>query len=399
MRLEWFPGAETYYRPDSFMAGHQRQQWLFDGPFVDRMERYVQALLNHRNRYTGQAYRDELVRGVVNRLAKAIRDTGSRKPVVWNLNWPGMITGHEDVFQAVADSTVDAVSFCLYPGQSDVPSHYWDHPTDLSGRNYLPYLGRCYRDYDALRWLLGRRFAGKAKVTYEFETFFNQSSYLYPAMARLLRALGSQMAMMWQYTLSPPARYCGGSHYLNLQGSPQKALSFRIASRAFGELPRYADYDARAQTEMVFGHAAISYPNNLSVFSSDETLFYSRSFDVAPLPIGRYLREIAGSGRSPLVSYEGTGAYFLRVEADRIELLISPDVAYPRPLWQGPGRPPWTPTCELDSQTAHRFAIHLPAWEGNLKIQCLTNGPSPPKPMPAGSAELTAGRYRISRAP
>jgi hypothetical protein len=315
---------ETYYRPDSFMAGHQRQQWLFDGPFVDRMECYVQALLNHRNRYTGQAYRDEpaiallevinepgyldypalvgdaknaayrrafdrwcaarqiheyqethftayryeLIRGVVNRLAKAIRETGSRKPVVWNLNWPGMITGHEDVFQAVADSTVDGVSFCLYPGQSDVPSHYWDHPTDLSGRNYLPYLGRCYTDYDALRWLLGRRFAGKAKVTYEFETFFNQSSYLYPAMARLLRALGSQMAMMWQYTLSPPARYCGGSHYLNLETSPQKALSFRIASRVFGELPRYADYDTRAQAEMVFGHAAISYPNNLSTAES-----------------------------------------------------------------------------------------------------------------------------------
>ena len=172
------------------------------------MERYIQALLNHRNRYTGQAYRDEpaiavfevineprlpglrrrwpaiprtpriarrsttwcaargdpaniretyfpayryeLVRRVVDRLAKAIRDTGSRKPVVWNLNWPQMILAHEDVFQAVAESTVDAVSFCLYPGQRDVPTPYWEHPMDLSGKNYLPYLRQCYTDYEAV---------------------------------------------------------------------------------------------------------------------------------------------------------------------------------------------------------------------------------------------------------
>ena len=122
------------------------------------------------------------------------------------------------------------------------------------------------------------------------------------------------MAMMWQYTVSPAARYCGGSHYLNLDSSPQKALSFRIASRAFGEAARYADYDTKAETEMVFGHAALSYPQTLSVFSNEQALFYSRSFDTAPLPISPHVREIAGCGRSPLVSYEGSGAYFLRVE-------------------------------------------------------------------------------------
>jgi hypothetical protein len=310
-----------------------------------------------------------------------------------------MIVEHEDVFQAVADSTVDAVSFCLYPGQREVPIPYWEHSMDLSGNNYLPYLRQCYTDYQALRWLLGQRFAGKAKVTYEFETFFNQSSYLYPAMARLFRALGSQMAMMWQYTLSPPARYCGGSHYLNLDSSPQKALSFRIASRAFGEQPRYAAYDAKAEMEMVFGHAALSYPRNLSVFSSDQSFFYSRSFDAAPLPISPHLREIAGCGRSPLVGYEGSGAYFLRVAGDHIELVIRPDVSYPRPLWQRPGRPPWTPTCELDSQTGHPFSLHLSGWEGKLQVQRLDNGPADSRQTTAGSLQLTPGRYRISRAP
>jgi hypothetical protein len=444
---------KTYYRPDSFMTGQDCRQWLFDETFVTRMERYIQGLLNHRNRYTGQAYRDEpaiavfevmnepqyldytavvgdshnsryrqafdhwcaacgineyqdtyfrayrykLIRRVVDRLAKAIRDTGSRKPVVWNLNWPRMILEHEDVFQAIADSTVDAVSFGLYPGQRDVPIPYWEHSMDLSGKNYLPFLRQCYTDYEEFRWLLGRRFAGKAKVTYEFETFFNQSSYLYPAMARLFRALGSQIAMMWQYTVSPAARYCGGSHYLSLDGSPQKALSFRIASRAFGEVTRYAEYDTKAETKMVFGHAALSYPQTLSVFSNEQALFYSRSFDTSPLPISPHVREIAGCGRSPLVSYEGDGAYFLRVQEDRIELRIRPDVTYPRPLWQRPGRPPWTPTCELDSQTPHRFAIHLPGWEGKLTIERANDIPAPLIQAADGSVDLTPGRYRISR--
>jgi hypothetical protein len=444
----------TYYLRDSFMAGQERHRWLFDERLVAGMERYIQNLLNRRNGYTGQAYRDEpaialfevinepeyldyatlagdadcrpyreafdqwcaargvhefqetyfrayryeLVRRVVDRLAKAIRDTGSKKPVVWNLNWPRMITEHEDVFQAVAESSVDAVSFCLYPGQSDVPHPYWSHPRDLSGKNYLPALRDGYANYESLRWLLGRRFAGKAKVTYEFETFYNQSSYLYPAMARLFRALGSQVALMWQYTLSPAARYCGGSHYLNLEGSPQKALSFRIASRAFGELTRYTDYDTRAEAEMTFGHCAISYPRNVSVFSSDRALDYSRSLEGTPLTISPRVREIAGCGRSPLVSYEGSGAYFVRVEDDHIDVQILPDVAYPRPLWQGPGRPPWTPTCAFDSSTPHRFSLHLPGWEGNLQVERITAGGAESRQTTTGSFELSPGRYRISRA-
>jgi len=207
------------------------------------------------------------------------------------------------------------------------------------------------------------------------------------------------MAMMWQYTLSPPARYCGGSHYLNLDSSPQKALSFRIASRAFGEAARFSPYDTKAETEMVFGHTALSYPHNLSIFSNDQALFYSRSFDTAPLPISPHVREIAGSGHSPLVSYDGSGAYFLRVEGDKIELLIRPDVSCLRPLWQHPpGRPPWTPTCELDSKTPHRFAIHLPAWEGKLQIQSLGNGAGRSEQTFNGSVEIAPGRYRISRA-
>ena len=443
----------TYYCRDSFMAGKDISHWLFEEPFVARLERYIQELLNHTNRYTGQAYREELaiavfevineprylrysdiagdpacaayrqafdqwcarrgikdnlstgfrtyryelVRRVVDRLAKAIRDTGARKPVVWNLNWPQMILEHEDVFQALADSSVDAVSFCCYPGQRDVPNPYWNHPMDLSGRNYLPYLRDCYAKYEQLRWLLGERFAHKAKVTYEFETFYNTTGYLYPAMARLFRAFGSQMAMVWQYTLAPAAAYCTGSHYLNLEGSPQKAVSFRAAMRAFGEMPRHVDYDTEARTEMALGHWAVSFDRKLSVFSDERSLIYSGSFEKPLVPVGSQVHEIVGCGRSPLAGYEGTGAYFVQVEADHIDVRILPDVVYLRPLWQGRGRPPWQPACKFDIQTRHRFSLHLPGWKGKLAIQNPADNTKEVSRTTDGTFELAPGRYRIVR--
>lgn len=439
--------------PDSFMVGKDQRQWLFDGAFVVRMERYIQDLLRHRNRYTGtafcdetaiavfevmneprylsyseiagetgctpyreafetwcadrsikdysstyfRAYRYELVRKVVDRLAGAIRGTGSSKPVVWNLNWPQMILEHEDVFQALADSSVDAVSFCCYPGQRDVPTPYWNHPMDLSDRNYLPYLRDCYAKYEQLRWLLGERLAHKAKVTYEFETFYNTTGYLYPVIARLFRSLGSQMAMVWQYTLTPAATYCTGSHYLNLEGSPHKAVSFRAASRAFSEIPRYAAYDTEAKTVMTLGHWAASFDQKLCVFSDDRSLIHSGSFEKTPVPLGTQVQEIIGCGTSPLAGYQGTGAYFLHVNGDHIDLQIMPDVTYLRPLWSGRGRPPWIPACEFQSQTPHRFSLHLPGWEGKLKIRSLS-GKEGDIQTSDGTFEIAPGSYRIDRA-
>ena len=193
-----------------------------------------------------RTWRYEIVKAYLARLCAAVRATGARQPIVWNLNWPGFVGEHEDVFQATADSPVDAVSFCCYPGQAGLPQDYWNHPVDLSGTNYLPYVRDCYTDYRLLRWVLGTRFAHKAKVVYEFETFYNQSIYLYPALARLYRGLGAQMAQMWQYTLSPVAEYAGGSHYLNLLCTPAKAVSIALAGQVFASTPRGTPYDVAA---------------------------------------------------------------------------------------------------------------------------------------------------------
>ncbi len=330
---------KSYLFPDSFLVGQERSRWLFDPRIVDCTERYITELLRHVNRYTGRiygaepaiavievmnepdypdytalttdpglgpareaferwrqergaadypealfaTYRCETVRLYIDRMVAAIRGCGARQPVIWNLNWPQMIAAHEDVFQAAADSQADGVSFCLYPGQADVPSPFWQHPMDLSGRNYLPFLKANALEYPRLRWVLGRRFAGKAKVVYEFEPFYNQTTYLYPAMAALFRSLGVQIAPMWLYGLTPAAEYLGGSHYLNLYCTPRKAVSFRIAAEVFRTTPRYTPYPTESTDEIITNTWAVSFPRDLSLWSGNGALMHSgRLLDAFP---------------------------------------------------------------------------------------------------------------------
>jgi len=445
----------AHHVADSFMVGHERNQWLFEPELVARMARYCGELLRHANRYNGRvyaadptiavvelinepgylsaadvlgaaadrpqrvafdawckqhavtefceahfaAYRHDLVKTVLDQLVEAVRQADCAKPIVWNLNWPQMIGEHEDVFQAVAESRIDAVSFCLYPGQRDVKSPFWAHPADLSGRNYLPYLRQCYQDYRELRWLLGQRFAAKAKVVYEFESMYNHTSHLYPAMARLFRGLGAQMAQMWQYTLTPVAEYGGGSHYLNLYCTPNKAVSFRVAAAAFAAVPRYADYDVQAESEMVFPPVAVSQPRDAALFQADGRLYYSRWTDWNPWPLDRAPREIMGCGSSPWVQYDGSGAYEVQVRGDAIDVTIGPDVKHLQPVWQRLGKAPWQKRCELNWTATHRFTLDLPDWKGPARLMRLEEDhDQPPVTLTDGiSFAATPGRYRLER--
>ncbi len=408
----------TLHVKDSFMAGHEREEWLFDNDFVDRSERYMTELLNHRNRYNDTPYRSEpaiavvelinepkylnavglnsearyapyrkdferwcIAKGVkgtpaqlftsyrykrvkayLSRMHAAIRATGCNKPVVWNLNWPRMINGHEDVFQAAADSPVEAVSFCCYPGQGDVKHPFWANPTDLSGNNYLSFLKKCHSDYARMRWALGKRFAGKAKLVYEFENMYNHTtSYIYPAMARLFRSLGVQIAPMWQYTLSPVAEFMGGSHYLNLHCTPAKAVAFRIAGEVFRSTPRYASFDILDSMAMSIGPCSLSFKSGTSKWVSERTLMHTAPLKSLPSGAGDNVRTIAALGSSPLVTYKGSGAYFVEADANKVTITILPNSEYRRPPWQRTNRkPPLSRLCRLDSSKTHRFELRLP---------------------------------------
>lgn len=432
----------------SFVKGHERDTWLFDDAFVKHAETYVKALLSHPNRYSGRALKDEpslglielqnepayldyaavqqdsnqpyrrvfeqwlagrdapdvlfqayrygVVRRWIDRLCGAVRSTGAAQPILYNLNWSRFIGSKEDVFQAVADSQVDGVSFCLYPGQGSVPSPYWAHPAELSGENFLPYLRTAGSDYGYLRWVLGQRFSHKAKCVYEFETMYNQSGYLYPAMARLFRSLGVQVAQMWEYTLSPVAEHHGGSHYLNLYCTPRKAAAFRVASEVFRHTPRYQPLQVTDDTTILEPHFAASYEHDVSVIAEPDVLAYTGSLAWQPIPLPEHPQRIVGTGSSKLVSYDGSGVYDVKVGDETIEIQIYPDVERVREAWQRPlkDRPV---TVKLLPEAEHRFTLRLSDWDGSCRVERLDPAGEVTNAATGISFIATAGRYRVTR--
>jgi hypothetical protein len=439
------------------MAGRDRREWIADPALADRSARYIRALLERQNRYTKTAYKDEaaiavfeianepgyvsyaalgsdplfaplrqrfeawclekgyagnrnlhygvfryeLVRAYVERLCGVIRGTGSAKPVVWNLNWPQMIQEHEDVFQAVADSTVDGVSFCLYPGQSDVPEHYWQHPADLSEKNYLPYVERSGREYERLGWALGARFAKKAKLVYEYETFFNQSSYLYPALAALFRSLGVQMACMWTYSLTPAAELMAGSHHLNLYCTPQKAVSFAVAGEVLSATPRFTPVELRDGGDAAFfGACAVSFTDKVSVWQTPDAYMQTRATAWSPFSPNPGVRHIVACGTSPFVTYGGTGVYTVEIGAEAVEVEINPDSEFVLPPWKGNRKGPPQTVCKLDASTPHRFVLRHPEWQNAVRVWRVEDGQPKEVGVAGGRASFEArpGHYRIERA-
>ncbi|MCC7493585.1 MAG: hypothetical protein IT204_14620 [Fimbriimonadaceae bacterium] len=441
----------TRFQEDSFMLRSSREQWVCDPAFSAPMARYTQGLLQHVNRYTQRAYRDEPCLALLELINEpaypdyaqlaaqpelagcraafeawqrqqapadppasvyaawryqrtkqflteqvaAVRAAGATQPVFWNCNWPNMIRGREEVFQAIAESPVDGVSFCLYPGQSDLPNPFWAHPTELSDRDYLPYVTKVGAEYEQLRWLLGQRFAGKAKAVYEFETMYQQSRYLYPAMARQFRALGAQAATMWQYTLSPVAEFHGGSHYLNVATTPEKAVSFRIAGEVFGATPRLAAFPAVHEQQLGERGWVSSQAHNTALWRHDGQFLHAGPVDWCPLPLDGPLTRIVGVGSSPYVEYAGAALYSLEIEPQTATLTVLPTPRFTRPLWQ---RATGQRLCTLDGEVAERFVAKLPGWAGLARVQRIDGEQAVDVPLDAaGGFPARAGSYRLLR--
>jgi hypothetical protein len=68
----------------------------------------------------------------LNGMAALLKAQGATQPVIWNCNWPRMIVGKERIFDAISDSNVDAISFCVYPGQDEVAVPFVENPEDMS---------------------------------------------------------------------------------------------------------------------------------------------------------------------------------------------------------------------------------------------------------------------------
>ena len=289
-------------------------------------ENYLHQFFHHVNPYTKLTYGAdpdviaveldnepshsgpaEGVTKYVNRLAAAVKATGWSKPLFYNISQNPFYAA------AVAASDVNGFSFQWYPtglvyGQ------------ERRG-NYLPNVDSYPIPFDSLP-----AFRDKARMVYEFDAADVLASYMYPAMVRSFRAAGFQWATQFAY--DPLALAYANTeyqtHYLNLAYTPSKAISLLIAARAFHRIPRGQRFGAYP-ADSVFDVFRVSYRESLSEMNSGSEFYYSNPTSSRPMDATR-LEHVAGVGPSPVVHYEGTGAYFLdKVGGGLWRLEVMPD--------------------------------------------------------------------------
>jgi len=342
------PGYYSYEKINGSPNYNFFKSWLKDNNLDDTKNNYLE-------------YRKNIVLKYINGMYDLIRGTGAPQPVVWNCNWHKMFLGHEDVFEVIAKSKAEVVSFCNYPGQNECKQPYYLNPEDFSNYDFSSFFKNGYEKKEWYGWVLDPAFMKKAKVVYEFETFYNQSAYLYPVMADFYRSLGVQMAAMWTYCLPGYAQYHSGSHFLSLTCTPRKTASFIVAGEIFNSTPLYSKYHPDSPVERITDNYAYSYKNNLSVFASGEKYFYSGDMlNWNVIEPESNIKEIAGYGNSSIINYDGSGIYFLKIADDRIEITIEPDSKWIVEPWQQ-----WKYkqiVTSLDYNSEHVFELKLNNW-------------------------------------
>lgn len=291
-------------------------------------ENYLRQLAAHVNPYTGLSYgRDRAViameinnepchsgtparvKAYIDRMAKALRKGGFDKPVLYNVSHNPAVT------EAYYAADIQGTTFQWYP-TGLVAGH------ERHG-NFLPFV-----DEYVIPWkdtMPG--YADKARLVYEFDPGDVLVTYLYPAVARSFRKEGFQWITQFAYDPTDMARFNTEyqTHFLNLAYTPGKAIGMLIASRVAQETPRGADYGSYPQNAS-FGHVTLSADSDLALYDSPDRFYYTNTTSAHPRDIGS-LEHIAGVGSSPVVSYGGTGAYFLdRLDSRHWRLEVMPDV-------------------------------------------------------------------------
>jgi hypothetical protein len=298
---------------------------------IKAQENYLQQFFKHVNSYTSLTYIEDPdviavelnnepshsgpksgVTNYINRLAAAVRSTGWSKPLYYNISQSPFYA------DAVAKAAINGVSFQWYPtglvaGQ------------EVRG-NFLPNVDRYKIPYDSIPG-----YRNKSLMVYEFDAADVLQSYMYPAIARSFRGAGFQWATQFAY--DPMALAYANTeyqtHYLNLAYTPSKAISLLIASKVFHKIPRLKSYGSYP-ADTLFDVFRVSYKNSLSEMNSDEEFYYSNNTVTKPVNMSK-VKHIAGVGSSPVVQYQGSGAYFLDKVAEGVwRLEVMPDAIHIR---------------------------------------------------------------------
>jgi hypothetical protein len=339
-------------------------QWLEDNSQPD-------------NASSWDAFRYQATKRFINRMDAVLYEEKVPAVPCWNLYW-ARGPNHQGwaTYDAAADSDIPVVSFGTYIGKglaNQTLKQLPGQPVDLSTANMFPEIQESYDEENSQGWARQDRFKDKkARVVYEFNTNFNLSSYVHPAMAKYFRAQGVQVATMWTYYLNEAGsennKYSRAN--LNLVTTPRKAAGFMVAGKIFKETPRYIPYETAEADSDRFGNVAFSFPLDLSVYATDDILIHSGDLDSDFIELPQTPQQIVGYGSSPFVQYEGEGLYFLEAVfedgqfAHRWTLNIQPNVTFAED-----GNP------IIDVDQAFPFTLRFPGMDfRNWEVHDIENG-------------------------
>lgn len=314
------PGFSRKYGKDACLTNPEA---------IRAQERYLFQFLNHVNSYTGIPYKNdpdiiafevsnephhrespENVTTFINRMVKAMRNTGCKKPILYN------ITHSIHLADAYFKSAMQGGTFQWYP--TGLGARH-----ELGG-NLLPNVDRY-----VIPFANNPKFKSMAKIVYEFDAADVGRSYIYPAMARSFREAGMQVATHFSYdpTYMAYANTEYGTHYMNLAYTPQKALSLMISSAVFHRVPMYKSF-GRYPDNTSFDVFRVDDERDLAEMITEKQFIYTNNTS-SQIPAIDKLEQVAGSGNSTVVQYEGTGAYFLdRIRDGVWRLEVMPDAIW-----------------------------------------------------------------------
>ncbi|MHA4867237.1 glycoside hydrolase 5 family protein [Duganella sp. PWIR1] len=330
--------SDPSYKATGFSSLYPRKEMGVKPEAVAAQVNYVRQVLNHVNPYTGLALKDDpaipmieminepehhpqdlqLSISYINTLVDAVRSTGSQQITFHNYSQDYAIA------DALAKSKVQGIDFGWYPSGL------------VSGRTLKGSYLSSVDDFPALR---APSLAKKPRIVYEFDQADLLTGYMYPAMARTFRSVGAQFAAIFSYDMLDTAPYnlSWQTHFINLVHTPRKAVSAVISGEAMRRLPRLKSFGSFAESKQ-FGDFSLDDDADTSLLNADDA--YMNAGDSLATPRRpTSLKRVVGLGSSPLVNYEGSGAYFLDKVADgvwRLEvypnaLLVSDPYAQPVP--------------------------------------------------------------------
>ena len=390
-----WPDALSDTSPPGFGRHFGKARMGTDPAALAAQVNYLRQILNHVNRYTGLALKDEpailfieLVNEpwhhpenlegsirYINALTDAVRSTGCNKLVFYNVSQDFRIG------EAIRRSKAQGITFGWYP-------------TGLNSGHEL--VGNYLRGTDAYPDMLRPELARLPRIVYEFDSPDLRTGYMYPAMARTFRAVGAQFAAMFAYDmLQTASRNLGWqTHYLNLVYTPRKAMSAIIAAEVMHRLPRMRSYGSYPENTR-FGDFHVSYDGDLGELVARDAFLYAGSTRAAP-PDPAALRRIAGYGSSPVVTYDGEGIYFLdKVRPGVWRLEVYPDAVPVRDPFEPPS-PDKVVTRAISR--AWFMTITLADLGDRFSVQRMNGGgQAVPKGLPDGRGRSQAGRSEGGR--